>query len=76
MVGMRGVRLEHLRIGRDIFTTREALERFYANLAAAYLATPSGVFEAEFRHRAGIGLDTGSEPVDPLDREGENRDDR
>ena len=33
--GLRGVRLEYLRIGRNIVTSRQALLRFFANLADA-----------------------------------------
>ena len=33
--GLNGVRLEYLRIGRNIVTSREALDRFFAALAAA-----------------------------------------
>lgn len=32
-VGIRGVQLEHLRIGRRVVTSREALERFFQALA-------------------------------------------
>ena len=33
--GIRGIRLEYLRIGRCMVTSQEALERFFANLAVA-----------------------------------------
>jgi len=33
--GIGGTRLEYLRIGRCMVTSREALERFFANLAVA-----------------------------------------
>ncbi len=33
--GIRGIRLEYLRIGRCMVTSHEALERFFARLAAA-----------------------------------------
>jgi hypothetical protein len=33
--GIGGVRLEYLRIGRSMVTSREALDRFFAQLAAA-----------------------------------------
>jgi len=33
--GLRGVHLEYLRIGRNIVTSRRALRRFFADLAAA-----------------------------------------
>lgn len=32
--GIGGIRLEYLRIGRCMVTSREALDRFFANLAA------------------------------------------
>lgn len=33
--GINGVRLEYIRVGRNMVTTREALERFFTALAAA-----------------------------------------
>lgn len=33
--GLRGVRLEYIRVGRNIATSREALSRFFAALADA-----------------------------------------
>lgn len=33
--GVRGVKLEHLRVGRRVSTSKEALARFYENLANA-----------------------------------------
>ena len=33
--GIKGVRLEYVRIGRNVATTPEALERFFAALAEA-----------------------------------------
>jgi len=37
MRGVHGVRLEHIRAGRELRTSREAIERFYSRLADAYL---------------------------------------
>lgn len=39
--GVRGVRLEHVKIGRRIVTTRPALEVFFKDLAAAPLPASS-----------------------------------
>jgi hypothetical protein len=33
--GVRGVKLEHLRVGRRVVTTREALQRFFQAVAEA-----------------------------------------
>jgi len=33
--GIKGIRLEYVRVGRNVATTPEALERFFAALAAA-----------------------------------------
>ena len=39
--GVRGVRLEHVKIGRRIVTTRPALEVFFRELADAPMPSPS-----------------------------------
>ena len=38
--GLRGVRLEHIRVGHRVVTTREALCRFFDRLAGAEADTP------------------------------------
>jgi len=35
MAGIRGVRLEHLQVGRETCTSEEALKRFFARVTAA-----------------------------------------
>lgn len=35
MQGIRGVRLEHLLVGKEIFTSEDALRRFFARVTAA-----------------------------------------
>jgi Protein of unknown function (DUF1580) len=39
--GIRGVRLEHVRVGRRIMTTADALDRFLADVTAAHDAPPA-----------------------------------
>jgi len=40
--GCRGVRLEHVKVGRRVVTTREALEKFFRETADAPLPTKNG----------------------------------
>lgn len=35
--GVRGIKLEHIRVGRELRTSRQALDRFYRRLAEAYV---------------------------------------
>jgi len=49
MHGIRGVRLAHARVGRELRTSEGALDRFYAELAMAYStgqATADPVFSS------------------------------
>ena len=50
MHGIKGVKLAHARVGREIRTTAEALERFYLTLAAAYSEAPLCIADHDDAH--------------------------